>query len=174
MPNLLPGEILLRTGPVVWTPPQGPPRSGTLSLTNQALLFEGPVPWGGGPGGPRGPMMGPRRPMMRPGFGARPGMGPGLLRIPLWRCRGAAVVNGPNGAGLNVQLLQRQLFFTLAEPEAWAAAITQARASAPPAPPGALGGGPAGAPHGAMPRCEYCGQLSQAAATNCEHCGAPF
>lgn len=173
MANLLPGENLLRTAAVVWVPLQGPPRNGTLTLTNQALLFEGPLPWGGG--GPRRPMMmGPRRPMMRPGMGPRPAMAPGLLRIPLWRCRSASAANGPDGPGLTVVLLQRQLFFRVSDAEAFAAAITQARALAPPAPPGALAGPPGGAARAAMPRCEYCGQLSAATATTCEHCGAPF
>ncbi len=187
MPSLQPGETLLRTGAVVWVGPQGPPRPGTLSVTNHALIFEGPTPegWGGpprpmGPGPFRGPGPG-LRPGMRPGVGGPPGE-PGVLRIPLWRCRGASVVSTPQGPGLHVQLLQRQIVFTAEGPEQWASVITQARATAPPPPPGAMGGGPGGprgppnpgAMRAAMPRCGYCGQLSAVSATKCEHCGAPF
>lgn len=179
MANLQPNESVLKSGAVTWVGPQGPPRTGTLSVTNLALIFEGPIPWGGG--GPRGPMMG-RGPMMRPGprmmrpmmGGGPPPMPPGELRIPLWRCRGATAAAGGPGAGLTVQLLSRQIFFTTENPVEWAAVINQARAAAPPAPPGAMGGPGAGPGRAAMPRCEYCGQLSQAAATKCEHCGAPF
>jgi hypothetical protein len=177
------GEAQILSAPVTWIGPPFP-RQGTLTLTNHALLFEGPIPAGGGGGGGGGGM---GRPMMRPGFrgpmgmgprgggGGPPPMQPGTLRIPLWRCRGATVVPNPQGGGnlLQVQLLSRVIAFTLPQPEAWAAAVVQARASAPPAPPGGMGpgGGPGGRP---MPRCDYCGRLSPAGSPKCENCGAPF
>lgn len=174
MVQLQPGESIARSGPVRWIAAQGPERNGTLSVTNHALVFEGPMPWGA-PGG-RGPMMRPRPPMGRPGgFGMRGGMGPGpmppgVLRIPLWRCRGAAVLPGSGGPLLRVDLLQRQLTFAVEAPDQWVAAIEQARAQAPP-PPAALPGGPGRA---SLPRCEYCSLLSASGSTHCEHCGAPF
>jgi hypothetical protein len=181
--QLEPGESQILSAPVTWIGPPAP-RQGILTLTNHALIFEGPVPMGGGGGGGR-PMM------MRPGFrGPMGGMGPrgfgggpppmqqGTLRIPLWRCRGATVLPNPQGGGnlLQLQLLSRVIAFSLPQPDAWAAAVTQARASAPPPPPGAMGpgggmGGPGGAP---MPRCDYCGRLSPAGSPKCENCGAPF
>lgn len=109
---------------------------------------------------------------------ARPGtpLVPGELRIGLWRCRQASVVHGPRGPVLEVELLARRLFFRTEDNEGWARAINQARASAPPPPPGALVPGrvPGAFGRGAMPRCEYCGHLSAATATKCESCGAPF
>lgn len=181
VPQLESGESQILTAAVTWIGPPAP-RQGTLTLTNQALIFEGPVPAGGGGGGGMG------RPMMRPGFrgpmggmgprgfgGGPPPMVPGTLRIPLWRCRGASVVPAPQGGGnlLQVQLLSRVIAFNLPQPEAWAAAVVQARASAPPPPPGAMGpgGGPGPA---AMPRCDYCGRLSPAGSPKCANCGAPF
>ena len=141
-----------------------------MTLTDRALIFEGPVPWAAGGGGP---IMRGRPGFVQPRFGPGPaaGLHAGELRIPLWRCRGASAVPGPSGTGLNLQLLSRQVFFATNEAEAWSAAIEQARLLAPPAPPGALAGAGGRA---AMPRCEYCGQLSAATATKCEHCGAPF
>lgn len=181
MAQLFPGETSIRSGPVTLVGPMGP-RSGTLTLTNQAMVFEGP---GLGPVGPMRPGMGPRfggRPGFggRAGFGGGPGYGPrgpgggaGVLRIPLWRCRTAAAANGPQGAGVQLTLLSRELFVQTDDAPGWAAAINQARANAPPPPPGAMG--PGGGPgRAAMPRCEYCGQLSQTTATHCESCGAPF
>ena len=177
MPNLLAGESQLRTANVVWAGPEGP-RPGTLTLTNQALIFEGPVPQG--PPGPRpGPFRGPPGRFGPPrGFGApgpgRPMLAPGVLRIPLWRCRQAVVRPGPEGNVLEVDLLQRSPIFRLPEPEAWAAAINQARATAPPPPPGAMGGGPGGPGRAPMPRCEYCGNLSPTGSPKCTSCGASF
>jgi hypothetical protein len=98
---------------------------------------------------------------------------PGVLRIPLWRCQKAAAANGPQGAALELDLLSRQLFVQTDDAAGWAAAINQARAAAPPPPPGMMGPG-GGMGRGQMPRCDYCGQLSQANATHCESCGAPF
>lgn|GEM_PF-530708 len=161
----------LRTGSAVWIEPP-PPRPGTLTLTTEAITFDGPG--GRGPPPMRPMFRGPRP--MRPGFGPRGGpggMGGGSLRIPLWRCRGATAVNGPQGPALQLELLSRRVVFGTPEAAAWAAAINEARARAPPPPPGVMAG-PGGAGRGAMPRCEYCGQLSQPSATKCESCGAPF
>lgn len=165
------GETVLFDGPVVWVGPQGR-RPGTIRVTSQEIIFEGAA--GSGPLGPARPL-GPRRWGMRPGPMGRPGGGaPGMgLRIPLWRCRSAAVAPAGSEPGVVVTLLSRQVFLATAEAATLAAAITRARAAAPPAPPGALGpGGPGG--RSEMPRCEYCGRLSSATATQCEHCGAPF
>jgi hypothetical protein len=173
MPNLEPGETVLKTGPVVWVGGPAPPRSGTLSVTNRSLIFEGPVP----PRPPMGPGRGGRF-GMRPGFGPRgpPPMQEGELHIPLWRCQNASAVTDPRGTFVEVDLLSRRIFFQTADAAGWAAVITQARMSAPPAPPGgpAGRGGPVGMGRAQMPKCPYCGQLSQATATKCESCGAPF
>lgn len=171
MVQLMPGETSLRSGSASLLGPQGP-RPGTLTLTTQALVFEGP---GGARGGGRRPGFGPR-------FGGRPGFGPrgpggggmaGVLRIPLWRCRNAAVANGPQATALELDLLSRQLFVQTDDAAGWAAAINQARATAPPPPPGALAPG-GGVGRAQLPRCDYCGQLSSVNATHCESCGAPF
>lgn len=162
MVTLESGESVVHSGPVVWVGPSGP-RQGTLSLTHRALIFEGPIP----------------RPM-RPGRGWRPGAmaAPGELRIALWRCRGASSESGPRGQVLAVELLRRRLYFRAEDVAGWVRAINEARAHAPPAPPGALeaaAGGVVGASGRArMPRCEYCGHLSPASSTKCESCGAPF
>lgn len=181
MPQLQPGENQIRTASVTWVGPPAP-RSGTLTLTNQALIWEGPIPPQGGGMRPGGPMMrpgfrGPMGPMGRgPGWGGPRMMQNGTLRIGLWRCKGATVVPSPQGGGnlLQLQLLSRVLAFQLPEPEAWAASVTQARATAPPPPPGAMGGGPGGPGGTAMPRCEYCDHLSPPGSTKCQSCGAPF
>jgi hypothetical protein len=160
MVTLEPGESVLRSGSVVWVGPPGP-RPGTLTLTNHALVFEGPIP----------------RPM-RPGAAMRAQLPPvpGELRIALWRCRGAANVNSPQGPVLEVELLHRSLFFRIEAIDAWVQEIGRARAGAPPPPPWALK--PEGAPtvrgRTAMPRCDYCGHLNAPTATKCESCGAPF
>jgi hypothetical protein len=162
MATLEAGEAVLRAGNVTWVGPPGP-RPGRLSVTNHALLFEGPIA---------------RRP--RPGeagFGmGRPMVEPGELRIPLWRCRSATVATGPRGPVLEVDLLARRVFFRCEDAASWATAINRARASAPPVPPGALErAGRMGAPTGPAPvRCDYCAHLSAPTATKCETCGAPF
>jgi hypothetical protein len=79
---------------------------------------------------------------------------------------------------LEIDLLQRVIFFRTAEPGVWAAAINQARATAPPPPPGTPGVG-GGAPNiaaqrAAMPRCAYCQNLNPPMATHCKTCGAPL
>ncbi|HTT34505.1 MAG TPA: hypothetical protein VMH78_01350 [Thermoplasmata archaeon] len=178
MPNLLPGEAVLRSGPAVWV---GPPmeRAGGLTVTNQAIVFE--AEGGGGPmmARPGRPMFGgpPRR---RPGWGPRGGGGgrpgfPGELRIPLWRCRSAAATQGPRGPVLEIELLSRRIALATPDAAAFATAITAARANAPPPPPGfGPGGGGAAVDRSQMPKCDYCGHLSPVAATRCETCGAPL
>jgi len=162
MVTLESGESVVRTGPVVWVGPPGP-RPGTLSLTDRAIVFVGPI----------------ARPMP-PGSRWQPGGGPpavpGELRIALWRCRNASEVRGPRGPVLEVQLLARRVFFRTEDVPGWVQAINRARASAPPHPPGALGGGAgrAAGRQAPMPRCDYCGHLSAAGSTKCESCGAPF
>jgi len=170
MVNLQPGESVIKSGPVRWVGREGE-RPGILTLTNRALVFEGPVPQvppgaGAGPG-----------PMRRRAWAARPMAGPpvlapGVLRIPLWRCRGAAAVPGPTGSDLGVQLLQRSLVLRTTEADAWASAIRQARASAPPPPPGMMGVAGRGAP--ANLHCDYCGRASPPGSLKCVNCGAPF
>jgi hypothetical protein len=163
----------IKSGPVVLLGPRGA-RPGNLTLTAQDLVFDGPVP--------RGPPM-----MGRPGpggrFGGRPGFGPrgpgamedGELRIPLWRCRQASSVPGPQGAALQLELLSRTLVLSTNDAAGWAAAINQARANAPPPPHGAMAGGAGGAPPVTpMRRCDYCARLSPANVPKCENCGAPF
>lgn len=156
------GETIVRTGPVVWVGAAGP-RPGTLSVTSHALVFEGPIP----------------RPMQGgpPGAGRRPvTFVPGELRIALWRCRTASAANGPRGPLLEIELLARKLFFRADDVEGWVRSINGARATAPPAPEGALAGmrTPPGPGAGAMPRCEFCGHLNAAGSLKCQSCGAPF
>lgn len=158
------GESVTKTGPVRWVGREGE-RPGVLTLTNHALVFEGPVPQlspGGSMGG---------GPMRRRAWGAGPPpLAPGTLRIPLWRCRGAAAIPGPSGSDLGVQLLRRSFLLRTHEADAWATAIRQARASAPPPPPGMLGSaGPAASLH-----CDYCGRASPPGSPKCTTCGAPF
>jgi len=175
MVNYEQGEAIIKTGPVRWVGHEGE-RPGVLTLTNRAVIFEGPVPQPP-PGG-----WGAQRPGAGP-MGRRPGgpptppppivLAPGALRIPLWRFRGANAVPGPQGPDLSLVLLQRTRLFRTNEAEAWAHAIRQARTSAPPAPPGVLekaGGGMAPA----KLHCEYCGKASPAGSQKCESCGAPF
>jgi hypothetical protein len=162
---LQPGETVVRETPVVWVGPPGP-RAGTLTLTNRALIFDGPIVVQPPGGAPRGPDSGP------------PQLEQGERRIPLWRCRGATVSQGPAGIRLEVDFLQWRAFFRTAEPGNWATAINQARATAPPPPPGA-NLGPGGAPgiaaaRAAMPRCAYCNNLNAPMATHCKSCGAPL
>jgi hypothetical protein len=165
MVELNPGEVVVRTSSVVWV--GGPaPRPGVLTLTNRALIFDGPVPVGPPGGGPPAPSAGP------------PQLEEGERRFPLWRCRGAKVSPGPAGMRLEIDLLQRVIFFRTADPGVWATAINQARATAPPPPPGTPGVG-GGAPNvaarrAAMPRCAYCQNLNAPMATHCKTCGAPL
>jgi hypothetical protein len=170
MVNLEAGESVVKAGPVRWVGREGE-RPGVLTLTNHALVFEGPVPER-----PPGAGLGPG-PMRRRAWAAQRGAGPpvlvaGILRIPLWRCRGAAAIPGPSGSDLGIQLLQRSIVLRTTEADAWAPAIRKARASAPPPPPGMTGGAGAGAP--ANLHCDYCGRLSPPASLKCVNCGAPF
>ena len=94
----------------------------------------------------------------------------------------AKVSVGPAGPRLELDLLQRSIYFHTPEAAAWAAGINQARASAPPPPPGmgAGGGPPPGSPaaiaarRAAMPKCAYCGNINGPMATHCKSCGAPL
>jgi len=167
MVTLEQGETLIKTGPVRWVGREGE-RPGVLTLTNHALIFEGPVPQFS-PGGGMGP--GPvRRRSWAAQRGGPPPLVQGTLRIPLWRCRGAASIPGPSGNDLGVQLLRRSFVLRTTEADAWAPAIRQARASAPPPPPGVMiPGGAAQNLH-----CDYCGRTSPAGSTRCTSCGAPF
>ncbi|MCI4356455.1 MAG: hypothetical protein L3K18_04845 [Thermoplasmata archaeon] len=165
MVELIQGETVLRTGSVGWAgrPGVGP---GTLTLTNRAIIYEGPAPVGPPAAG-----------------GGPPQFAPGVRRIALWRCRLARSSPGPQGGPrLELDLLQRSLFFRTPEAQAWADAINNARASAPPPPPGMSAGAGPGAGSGAdiaarraaMPRCDYCGGLNAPMATKCKNCGAPL
>lgn len=163
------GESVIKTGPVRWVGREGE-RPGVLTLTNHALIFEGPIPqWPPGGGMAPGPM---RRRAWAAQRTGPPALAPGTLRIPLWRCRGAAAIPGPAGSELGVQLLQRSFVLRTAEADAWAPAIRQARASAPPPPPGFGGLGRLGG--AANLHCDYCGHSSPAGSTRCRACGAPF
>jgi len=167
MVTLEAGESLLKTGSVRWVGREGE-RPGVLTLTNHALIFEGPVPQvppGAGMGG--GPAM--RRRAWANAPPGPPTLVQGTLRIPLWRCRGAAAIPGPHGSDLGVQLLRRSFVLRTNEAEAWAPAIRAARASAPPPPPGIMGGGARAPLH-----CDYCGRPSPPGSTKCVSCGAPF
>jgi len=171
MVELHPGEAVVKTGPVRWVGREGE-RPGTLTLTNRALIFEGPIPQRP----PEGPM-GAGSAAGRGGGGVQrpagpPTLIPGTLRIPLWRCRGAAAIPGPSGSDLGIQLLQRSLLLRTNEADAWAPAIRQARASAPPPPPGVMG--MKGAPGAADPPCEHCGKPNPAGSAFCGSCGAPL
>jgi hypothetical protein len=171
MVTLETGESVIKTGPVRWVGREGE-RPGVLTLTNHAILFEGPIPQalpGAGPG-PPGPMRG--RPWAAQRAAGPPRLVAGTLRIPLWRCRGAASIPGPSGSDLGIQLLQRSLLLRTGEADIWAPAIRQARASAPPPPPGMMGGHGAGAP--ANLHCEYCDRPSPPGSLKCVSCGAPF
>ena len=161
------GEAVIKTGPVRWVGREGE-RPGLLTLTNHALIFEGPVPQFG-PGGGMGPGPMRRRAWAAPGAGPPP-LAPGTLRIPLWRCRGAASIPGPSGNDLGIQLLRRSFLLRTTEADSWAPAIRQARASAPPPPPGMMGaGGPRQPIH-----CDYCGRSNPAGSGRCTSCGAPL
>ena len=156
------GETPMRSGPVV-VQTQAGPRQGTLTVTNMALVFEAngaPPP---------------------PGDGWGPGGGPGAneYRIGLWRVRQALGAKGPNGPVLQVNLLKRVLYLQVDDINAWAKAVNDAQAHAPPPPPEVAErramkqAAKMGAP--ALPRrCSYCGRLSPAASTKCDSCGAPF
>jgi hypothetical protein len=167
MVDLQPGETVIHSAPTVWLGGPGP-RQGVLTLTNRAIIFEGPVPTAPPGGAPNAPSV----------------FAPGVRRIPLWRCRQATSSPGPaGGPRLELDLLQHSVFFRVPDPEPWANAVNQARAQAPPAPPGAMAGGGGGGPpsgaaiaarRAAMPRCEYCGNLSGPMATHCTSCGAPL
>jgi hypothetical protein len=166
MVTLEQGESVIKSGPVRWVGREGE-RPGTLTLTNHAFIFEGPLPQaapgaGAGPGGMR------RRAWAAPRTGPPP-LVPGTLRIPLWRFRGAAAIPGPSGSDLGIQLLQRSFMLRTNDAEAWALAIRQARASAPPPPPGVMGAGRMANLH-----CDYCGRSSPPGSTKCHTCGAPF
>jgi hypothetical protein len=171
MVSLEAGETVIKTGPVRWVGREGE-RAGVLTLTNHAIVFEGPIPQAPAPGSGTG-----AAPMRRRAWAAQRSAGPltlvqGTLRIPLWRCRGAAAIPGPSGSDLGIQLLQRSLLLRTPEADAWAPAIRQARASAPPAPPGAIGAGRFGARENR--HCDFCGRLSPPASLKCVNCGAPF
>ena len=163
------GESVIKTGPVRWVGREGE-RPGVLTLTNHALVFEGPVPQFPPSGAMEsGPMR--RRAWAAQRMGGAPILAPGTLRIPLWRCRGAAAIPGPSGSDLGIQLLRRSILLRTGEAEVWAPAIRQARATAPPPPPGMdLGRGP----EGRDLHCDYCGRRSPPGSTKCETCGAPF
>jgi len=152
------GETPLRSGPaVVYT--QGGPRPGTLTVTNQAIVFE----TSGAP------------PPNGEGWGAGGGPGRNEYRIGLYRVRQALGAKGPNGPVLQVNLLARVLYIGVDDIPAWAATLTAAQAHAPPPPPEDAArramrkGGPA-----PPIRCGYCTRLSPAGSIKCVSCGAPF
>jgi len=157
------GEAALRSGKVVFfgQGTSGGSHPGTLTITNHALIFEGPIPK-------------PAHPERPPGQRGPFTVEPGVLRVPLWRCKNASLAPSGFGGNLDVELLQRHLFFQVDDVTAWAQTINSARVAAPPPPPGVTGrgGGPGRGP--AMPRCQYCGNLSPAGSPRCASCGAPF
>jgi hypothetical protein len=134
----------VRQAPAEWILPQGR-RVGTLSLTSQRLVFEGPG---------RGPNAGGTR----------------SVEVPIGRLRSAEVTGTGGGPALEVDLPQQRAVFRIAEPAAWATAIAQARGSggAPPAP---VAPPPPAAPAVVL-RCRYCGTLNQPTVTRCVSCGA--
>jgi len=165
------GEAVIKTGPVRWVGREGE-RPGVLTLTNHALIFEGPIPQfpaGAPPGG--APM---RRRAWAAGRAGPPTLAPGTMRIALWRCRGAASIPGASGNDLGVQLLRRSFLLRTPEADAWAPEIRKARASAPPPPPGMGFPGAAGGSAPAPLHCDYCGRSSPAGSDRCHSCGAPF
>jgi hypothetical protein len=170
MVSLEAGESVIKSGSVRWVGREGE-RPGNLTLTNHALIFEGPIPQPP-PGGGAGPGPMRRRAWAAQRMAGPPTLVPGTLRIALWRCRGAAAIPGPSGPDLGVQLLQRSIVLRMPEADVWAAAIRQARASAPPPPPGIMGLGGPGVP--ANLHCDYCGRASPPASLKCVNCGAPF
>jgi len=168
MVTLEAGETVIKSGPVRWVGREGE-RSGVLTLTNHALLFEGPIPQPPPEAGP-GPMG--RRAWVARRAGP-PTLVPGTLRIPLWRCRGAASIPGPSENDLGVQLLRRSFLLRTTDADAWAPAIREARAHAPPPPPGMMIPGVAGGASAPV-HCDYCGRTSPAGSDRCQSCGAPF
>ncbi|HEY6237723.1 MAG TPA: hypothetical protein VIZ68_00860, partial [Thermoplasmata archaeon] len=109
------GETVLRQAAVTRINPQGT-RDGTLTLTNQRLIFEAQIPGGLG--------------------------GPDLTRTtvdaPLFRIRNAAVPKPLLGKPrLEVELPQQVGLFQLDDADGWYQALAQAKAAAPPPPPGA-------------------------------------
>lgn len=167
MVTLEEGETVIKTGPVRWVGREGE-RAGVLTLTNHALIFEGPVPQFP-PGAGMGPM---RRRAWAAQRAGPPVLVPGTLRIPLWRCRGAASIPGRSGSDLGVQLLRRSFLLRTTEADGWAPLIRQARASAPPPPPGMMAAGGRG---NASPlHCDYCGRSNPVGSARCASCGAPL
>ncbi len=152
------GEAPFRSGAAVVQTGAGP-RPGTLTVTNQAIVFESsgaPPPqgegWGKG-GGPAG----------------------NEYRIGLYRVRQALGAKGPGGPVLQVNLISRVLYIQVDDIPGWAAVVSEAQSHAPPPPPDVEArkamkkGGPA-----PPLRCGYCTQLSPAGSTKCTSCGASF
>jgi len=188
---LNPGETIVRQAAATRVNPQGT-RDGTLTLTNQRLVFEAEIPGGIG----------------------SPAVTRTTIDAPLFRIRNASVPKPLLGKPrLEVELPQQVGLFQVDDADGWYQAIAQARAAAPPPPPGAgigggpgMGGGPGrgpggrpwmgprgrgmggwrgpgggmgGGPGGGGPaapavvlRCRYCGNLNPPTATKCESCGA--
>jgi hypothetical protein len=175
------GETILRQAAVTRINPQGS-RDGTLTLTNQRLVFEAQIPGGLG----------------------SPSITRTTINAPLGIVRNASVPKPLLGASrLEVELPQQVGLFQLDDADGWYQALAQARAAAPPMPPGAgmgprmgpgmgprrgmgpgggmgggmrggMGGGWGGAPSApaVVLRCRYCGNLNPPTATKCESCGA--
>ena len=144
------GERVIRQGAVLRINPQEN-RQGTLTLTDQRLVFEAQVPKG-----PQG------QPIVRT-----------TIDAPLRRIKNAGVVPGADGSpSLEVELPQQRGLFKVPDPNGWLQAIVQARAAAPPPPAGPGAPAASGAPT-VMVRCRYCGLLLPATASKCTGCGAP-
>lgn len=144
------GESVVKQGPVTRINPKGT-RDGTLTLTNQRLLFEARVPEG-----PQG------EPIIKT-----------TINAPLRKVKNATV-SGAGNARLEIELPEQRVLFQTPEAQPWLDAIVQARANAPPPVPGAgKGGGGGGAPAVVL-RCRYCGTLNPPTVGKCTSCGAPI
>lgn len=153
-------ETILRSAYAVAASGEGtdhpPSGAGVLYVTNQRLVFEA--------GGARG------RLALR-----RLGDTEIQLDVPLHEIRNAGVRRGRVGRPrLVLELARGRPSFDVLEPEAWVAAIAQARRSLPP--PGAPG---VTSVHTierqvVKVRCRFCGALGNEVDGRCPTCGAPL
>ncbi|HTP54089.1 MAG TPA: hypothetical protein VML94_03865 [Thermoplasmata archaeon] len=152
------GESTLRSAYAVLESAHGnPPHRGpgVLYLTNRRIVFESPVSRG----------------VVRDLIGGRDSRL--VLDVPLTEVRNVSVRRGRiRGTRLVVELLHDRPAFDVLDPEAWVAAVAQARRDLPP--PAAPG-----APSVHLIerqvvkiRCRYCGTLGNEGEPRCPFCGA--
>jgi len=152
------GESTLRSAYAVLESAHGDPPHrgpGVLYLTNRRLVFESPVSRG----------------MVRDLVGGRDSRL--VLDVPLGELRNVSVRRGRiRGTRFVVDLLHDRPAFDVLDPDAWVAAVAQARRELP-----APGGAGAPAVHlierqVVKVRCRYCGTLGNEGEPRCPFCGA--